>query len=277
MGSDLTSWPGARGGPVLRVGRDAASVGRVLARRLIDTLEFRLKDEWVSTAHVVLCGGGIAEETIAELADSPYRSVVDWSKVHVWWSDDRFLLDGHVGRHATKARSAGLLRAGVREANIHVVPAALSERDMQVARSCEEYTKLLGKYAPFGRQVPVFDVVLLDVGERGEVGAIYPGSEALTAQEPATAVTDAPEPPAERVTMTFSAINNAARVWLLADGPAPAPAVAQAIGGAHPARVPAAGVRGVLETIWWLDESAAAQVPPERRNLMPTSAQAQTD
>lgn len=265
MQSDLTSWPGANGGPILRVGRDPASVGRVLASRFIDTLAFRLKDEWVSSAHVVLCGGGLAEEMIAELADSPKRSAVDWDKVHVWWSDERFLVDGHVGRHATKARSAGLLRAGVREDRMHVVPPAFSDKDMNVGRVTDEYATLLRKYAPFGRRAPVFDIVLLDVGEDGEVGALYPGEPSLSVTASATAITNAPFPPLERTTMTFAVINEAARVWLLADGPGPAEAVAQAVTGAHPSRVPAAGAHGVLETIWWLDEEAARSVPEELR------------
>lgn len=267
MVDELTNWTGSRGGPVVRVGRDTASLAKALADRFVETLAFRLKDEWVSIAHVVLCGGGVAEEMISVVEESPRRPVVDWSKVHVWWSDERFLETGHIGRHETRARSAGLLRLGVHEDHVHAVPPALHERDAKVERAADEYTTLLRKYAPYGRLVPVFDLVLLEVGEAGEVGAIYPGSKAQSAQAPVMPITNAPRAPAERVTMTYAAINPAARVWLLASGSGCAEAVGQAVTGAPAAQIPAVGATGVLETIRWLDEAAARCVPPPVRGI----------
>lgn len=265
---DLTNWPGAHHDPVVRVARDCRALGRVLARRLVDTLTFRLKDEWVSAAHVVIGGGLVVEEMIDALTQLPERGAVDWQRVHVWWSDERYLPAGHIGRHETRARAAGLGRVGIDDSRVHAMPAPVSDRDVRVERVAADYAKLLRLFSPFGRTGPVFDVVLLDVGAAGEVAALYPGAPSLEAVEPVVTELDAPTTPRQRTTLTLPIFTAAARVWLLADGADVAAAVGRAIDGASPHETPAAGARGVLETIWWLDEAAASAVPQRFRGVV---------
>ncbi len=255
--------------PRLVVARDIAALARVLADRLIATLAFRLKDEWVAHAHIALTGGLINDAVCDALQDSPLRGELDWQKVQVWWTDDSFLPEGHIGRHETRARSAGIARVGIPAANIHPIPAARSEADAHPDRSATEYAKLLRGYAPHGRITPVFDVLLLDVGPQGEIGALYPGHGALNARatEAVVPVWDAPHPPKVRVSLTLPAIRNAARVWFLAYGADRADAVATALTGnaADTGTLPAVGVRRGIETKWWLEEQAARAVPREVR------------
>ena len=75
------------------------------------------------------------------------------------------------------------------------------------------------------------------------------------------AVRDCPKPPPTRVSLGFAAINAAEEVWLLVSGEGKAPAVAQALSGAEPAQLPAAGVRGRRATRWLLDAAAASELP----------------
>jgi 6-phosphogluconolactonase len=63
--------------------------------------------------------------------------------------------------------------------------------------------------------------------------------------------------------MGFSALNRAREAWLLVSGAEKAPMTAMALGGAGPVQVPAAGVRGRQQTLWLLDEDAAARLPRE--------------
>jgi len=50
-------------------------------------------------------------------------------------------------------------------------------------------------------------------------------------------------------------------VWFVASGAGKADAVALAWSGAGPVVVPSAGPRGQLETLWLIDEAAAAELP----------------
>lgn len=262
MAMDLMN---ATGQPLIRVARDMEGLARVMAERLVNALQFRLKDEWVSVAHIVLPGGVLAETLLETLADGHAKRHVDWDRVHVWWSDERYLGDGHIGRHETHARAAGLMRIGVVEDHVHPFPFPEFEDEARPDRGAEEYAQLLRKFSPIGRRVPLFDVVMLDVGRAGEVAALYPGHELLEETATVAPVWDAPQAPALRMTMTLPALSSATRVWLLASGMERAVAVGRALQDGDPQVTPAAGVKGILETIWWLDEKASRAVPKHLR------------
>lgn len=253
------------GQPLIRVARDREGLARVMTERLVDALQFRLKDEWVSVAHVVLPGGVLAETLLESLADGHAKRRVDWGRVHVWWSDERYLGEGHIGRHETHARAAGLMRIGIHADHVHPYPCPVFEDEARPDLGAEEYAKLLRKFSPVGRRVPLFDVVMLDVGRTGEIAALYPGHELLGASAPVVPVWDAPQAPPLRMTMTLPALSSATRVWLLASGTERAVAVGRALQDADPQVTPAAGAKGILETIWWLDEKAARAVPRHLR------------
>lgn len=257
--------PSSPGVPRLVVGRDAKAVAHVLSDRLIKTLAFRLKDEWVAHAHIVITGGQLNGLMCDALQDSPLRRDVDWRKIHVWWTDEAFLPEGHIGRHETSARSAGIARFGIPESNLHPMPTALHADDVAVERGAQEYASLLRRFAPHGRTTPVFDVLLLDVGPLGEVGALHPGADTLTATETVVSLNKTPEYPKPRISLSLNAIRNAARVWLLASGPERAQPVCRGLTGANPREIPAAGAKGVIETKWWVDEAAARDIPLDLR------------
>ena len=63
----LSTTPGA---PHVLVAGSVNSLARIVAQRLVDALAFRLKDEWVSAAHVAMSGGVLTEAVIESVADS---------------------------------------------------------------------------------------------------------------------------------------------------------------------------------------------------------------
>jgi 6-phosphogluconolactonase len=64
-----------------------------------------------------------------------------------------------------------------------------------------------------------------------------------------------------RISLTFPSIQAAREVWILASGEEKADAVALALSGADPARLPAAGARGLMRTLFLIDEAAASKLP----------------
>ncbi|MGI4896580.1 MAG: 6-phosphogluconolactonase, partial [Janthinobacterium lividum] len=71
-------------------------------------------------AHVSLTGGTIGGKTLAAVASSPARDSVDWTRVHVWWSDERFLPTGDPERNATQAQDALLSQLPLTAATLHL-------------------------------------------------------------------------------------------------------------------------------------------------------------
>ncbi len=213
--------------------------------------------------HVVLTGGSVGIGVLAELRDSPARAAVDWSRLHVWWGDERFLPAGDPERNETQAREALLDHVDVDETLVHAVPAAGSPDGATPEAAADAYAAALRAHRRPGDrvEVPRFDVLMLGMGPDGHMASLFPEHPALHAGGTVTGVRGSPKPPPERVTLTFEAIRAAAEVWFVVAGEDKAPAAAMALGGAGRQQVPAAGGQGTRRTLWLLDRAAAARLP----------------
>ena len=249
--------------PVVVVHPDAELLAQAVAARLLTRL---LDVQSVRRpAHLVLTGGTIGIAVLAAVATSTLRDAIDWSGVHVWWGDERFLPTGDPERNETGARSALLDALGdaVPAENVHPVPAPNRTGISTVEDAAAAYARELAGFPGDGAgpAVPAFDVLLLGMGPDGHVASLFPGHEALSVTgRSVVAVHGAPKPPPDRVSLTFEAIRAAREVWLVAAGTAKAAAVAAALDGAPD--TPAAAAVGRSQTLWLLD-AASAPPPPQ--------------
>ncbi|WP_193605414.1 6-phosphogluconolactonase [Nocardioides dongkuii] len=245
--------------PRIEVHEDAAGLATAVAGELLT----RLADAQESghLPQIVLTGGSIAEALHREVARLAASSPVDWSHVVVWWGDERFVAPDSSDRNAVDARAAFLDVLGVPAANVHEVPATDAAADVDAAAAA--YAEALREHGPASGG---FDIVMLGVGPDGHVASLFPGHPALdVAGVDTVGVTGSPKPPPERVSLTFEALGRATSVWFLVSGEGKAEAVARAHAGTPDAPVdrhdvPAAGVTGREETIWFLDRASASRL-----------------
>jgi 6-phosphogluconolactonase len=240
--------------------------GELLAKAVAARLVTRLVDAVAAkgSASVVLTGGGIGTKVLAELAAAPARDAVDWRRVEIWWGDERFLPAGDPERNETGARAALLDHVDVEPSRVHPMPGTDGPDGANPEAAADRYAERLRAAAePQDRVgVPRFDVLMLGIGPDAHVASLFPGQPALYEEErTVVAVRGAPKPPPIRLTLTLPAIQAASEVWILASGSEKAAAVRMALSGAGPVQVPAAGARGVQQTLFLLDRAAAAEVP----------------
>jgi 6-phosphogluconolactonase len=227
----------------------AAATAARLVTTLVDTQAAK------GSASVVLTGGRTGTAVLSHLLATPARDAVDWSRVDFYWGDERFLPAGDPERNETQAREALLDHIPVDPARVHAMEPSDGRFGDDPDRAAEAYAASLGDTE--------FDVLLLGVGEEGHTASIFPDSPAVHEHDKSVvAVRDCPKPPPTRVSLTLPAIRRAREVWLLTTGDAKADAVAQAIGGATEVVIPAAGATGKERTLWLLDRTAAAKLPP---------------
>lgn len=205
-------------------------------------------------AHICLTGGRGGRGAMASLATVPG---IDWQRVHVWWSDERFEPMGSDLRNDTEAHEVLLDVVGVPVANIHAMGA--SDQYDTVGEAADAYVQEL---AAFGGLCPPFCVGILGMGEDGHVASLFPEHAGLQDTRPAFPVTDSPKPPPVRVSMSFDTINAADENIIIASGEGKADAVGMFVNDPGPLAVPAAGVRGRSATALVVDESAAVHLPP---------------
>lgn len=245
---------------------DPDLLSQAVAARLVVKLLDAQADR--GQASVVLAGGRVAAAVYRAVAALPARDAVDWSRVDVWWGDERFLPAGDPDRNETQARRALLDALPLDPARIHPMPGSDGPDGADPEGAAARYAAELATAArPGTAALPHFDVLMLGVGEDGHVASVFPEHPVHYESRPVSAVRGSPKPPPLRVTLTLSAINTAEEVWLVASGADKARAVGMSLAGAGAVQLPAAGVHGVGRTLWLLDRSAATDVPPRSRSL----------
>lgn len=213
-------------------------------------------------AHVVLAGGSTARDVHRAIAAHPDRSTVDWSAVHFWWGDERYLPEGDSERNEKQATDDMLDILGASPEAIHRMPAY--HPDVTVEGAAERYATELAAYATSGAGYPAFDIAFAGVGPDGHVLSVFPGfPQAQLDRETVAGVDDSPQPPSQRITMSIPLVNRAGRLWLVASGADKAAAIGLALAGAHVSEVPAAGLSGTHSTKLFIDAELAADVPAD--------------
>jgi len=234
--------------PRVEVHEDAAALAASAAGELLTRLA--TAQEAGREPHIALTGGSIADRLHHELARLSPGSDVDWSRVVVWWGDERFVGPGSPDRNAGQARAAFLDAVGATQ--VHEMPS--TETAANPDEGAAAYAAELR--ASGGGE---FEVVMLGVGPDGHIASLFPGQPTLDVEDRiAIGVTGSPKPPPERISLTLPPLRRSRAVWFLVSGEDKSGAVAQALGGADLHDIPAAGVAGQDETIWFLDRASAS-------------------
>ncbi len=234
----------------LVVHADRAALVAETADRLTALLEERIARQGRAT--VALTGGSVGGELLAALAERD----IDWTRVHVTWSDERYVAADSPDRNARQAREALLDRVPIPAANVHELPA---DDGTSLADAAVAATGLLQRLGPI-------DLTLLGMGPDAHIASLFPGLPGVLERGVAViGVTGSPKPPPTRLSFTIDAINASDRVWLVVAGSDKAPAARLARGGAEPSVAPAGAARGRSETLWLLDAEAAALLEEDGR------------
>ncbi|GAA1728643.1 6-phosphogluconolactonase [Microbacterium paludicola] len=212
--------------------------------------------------HISLTGGSMGSAVLAATAAHGWASNIDWSLVHFWWSDERFVPRADAERNAGQARDALLERISVPAENVHE-PAA-SDDGITLDQAADAYAAELARYGEDDRPWPAFDVCFLGVGPDGHIASLFPDrSEVLVTDRAVLPVRESPKPPPERITFTLPVINTSADIWMVVAGADKASALGLTLAGAGQAGVPAAGASGTADTVVFVDQDAAADVPED--------------
>jgi 6-phosphogluconolactonase len=200
--------------------------------------------------------GGSTPRTLYRLLSSQFRDQIPWTKVHVFWGDERYVPPGDPQSNYRMAKETLLDRVASPAGNVHPMPTGVPDPDV----AARDYEKTLRNY--FSRNWPHFDLVLLGLGDEGHTASLFPGSPALEETRRWVVAVKAPSEPPLRLTLTLPALIEAANIYFLVAGPNKAQALYHVLTGSpDPKSYPASGIRRAGGTvIWWVDREAAALV-----------------
>ncbi|WP_336645677.1 6-phosphogluconolactonase [Microbacterium sp. USHLN186] len=237
-----------------------AALAQRVADRFLTRLQARTRNGRI--AHVCLTGGSMGGAVLAAAAADPRVAELDWSLVHFWWGDERFVERDDPDRNSLQSRTALLDHIPVPAENIHEV--AAPSDGVSLDEAAQAYAAELARFASVHGEWPTFAVCFLGVGPDGHIASLFPDRPEVTVTDAAALpVRNSPKPPPERVTVTRPVLNSSKRVWLVLTGADKASALGLALAGASYASVPAAGAKGRRRTVFFVDEAAAAEVSPD--------------
>jgi 6-phosphogluconolactonase len=203
---------------------------------------------------VALSGGSTPKRMAELLAGAPYREQVPWTNLEIFWGDERWVPLASPDSNAGEAKRLLLDRVPVEPARVNPFPTPETVADPRVAAEMyEAQLRLVFGAAP---EVPVFDLILLGLGDDGHTASLFPGHpEAFAEHAPVIGVRGSPKPPPERITLTLPVIARARHTVLLATGAGKREALARV--RARDEALPISRLGSALDEIV-CDEEAAA-------------------
>jgi 6-phosphogluconolactonase len=198
---------------------------------------------------VALSGGSTPRRLYQLLAEQN----MPWERIHWFWGDERWVPHDDPQSNYRMACEALLARAPAPAANVHPIPT----EGISPEQAAAAYEATLQRF--YGAQTlaserPLFDVVLLGIGEDGHTASLFPGQPALDeTRRWAVAVRGAKKE--TRITLTYPALQSGRHAAFLATGAEKRDAVRRARAGDR--ALPAARLRPAGELQWFVDRAAA--------------------
>jgi len=192
--------------------------------------------------HIAISGGSSPRRAYELAAEAQ----PDWSRVEVWFADDRCVPPADERSNYRLAQETLLGRLAAAPAAVHRVQGELAPEAAAQAYDDE----LRGV---------VLDLAVLGIGPDGHTASLFPNAPALGETERrAVAVPAGFEPFVDRVTLTLPVLRAARLVLFLVDGAGKAEAAKRAFAAEPSPAVPASLVRSEQgRTLVVMDEAAA--------------------
>ena len=241
--------------PIIRIFKDLEGLSRAAAELFVEQAATSIAGR---KQFLAALNGGSTPNRLFQLLATEYREQVEWTKVHVFWGDERCVPPDDPGSSYGQAREILLSHVPIPDTNIHRI-----KGELDPASASEDYSRVLKEFATPPLDWPRFDLVYLGMGEDGHTASLFPGSP-MEIYEPAIPVTaQYQDRPANRVTLTPAVFNTAHLIAFMATGEKKAQTLAEVLGDRYnPGLYPAQRIRpddGRL--IWLVDESAAGKLP----------------
>jgi 6-phosphogluconolactonase len=242
--------------PDLTVVADAPALAQTAAQRMAARLT-------APSGRLAVCltGGSSPARLYQLLATEPYRGALPWDRIHWFWGDDRFVPQSDSRSNAAMARRLLLDRVPAPPGNVHAIPTDAASPD-EAARRYETELRAFYGADRLDAKRPLFDVVLMGVGDDGHTASLFPGRAEL--DETARWVVGVPEaglaPFVPRVTLTFPALASTREMLFLVSGRGKRDVLNRLRSGAD---LPAARADAHGDLVWLVDRDAA----PDRRDV----------
>ena len=225
--------------------RDSQDLARIAAQTIASHLDLALDQR--DRAQLALSGGSTPAVAYGLLG----QEHLPWERVDVFLGDERWVDADDASSNARMLRQTLLHQAPGSHAAFHPVPTVGLPTPEDSAAA---FQAAIQKVCP--GEPPIFDLMVLGLGEDGHTASLFPGTDALAVTDRWTAVGRGMG--LERITLTAPVLSASRQVLFLVSGEGKRQALRRLLDPAEsPARTPAKLVRPSSEIIVLTDLAAS--------------------
>jgi len=237
----------------IHIFKDPKQLAIALVKFFLDVISEKIKTR--NKINIAISGGTTPALFFRTLA-KPHAGLV-WKKIHIFWVDERCVPPVSAESNYGMARRCLLDNINIPETNIHRI---IGEADPEI--EAKRYSAEIKNLVNSDNYWPLFDWILLGLGEDGHTASLFPDSVIPDTAHSLSAVTIHPQTNQRRITLTLPVINHADRITFLVSGHSKAHIVKNILFSdkIHSA-LPAALVKPARGTVeWFLDRDAAGRI-----------------
>ena len=224
--------------------------GYLASELLLDLSEKSVRSKGYFT--IALSGGTSPQGLYCLLASETFKSHISWNKWMVFWGDERTSDTELITSNYKVANETLLSRVPIPKAQIYRIPSEISPE-----KAANDYYQKMCE--AFGNSDPVFDLILLGMGEDGHTASLFPSTDALNARKSNVVASWVPSLKTTRITFTLPLINNAKNVFFLVNGKSKAMMVKKVLQPEETdSAMPASLVQPISGDLYWFMDSMAS-------------------
>ena len=205
----------------------------------------------------IALSGGKSPKGLFKKISKKYKDEIPWERIHFWWGDERCVPPTHEQSNYKMTKEYLLDLISIPETNIHRI-----KGEENPEKEAKRYSGEMNSTLNSRGKDPVFDLIILGLGEDGHTASIFPDQLELFEHPENCAVTEHPLTGQKRITITGNVLNNANQVFFLVTGESKALRISEIMNDSEAAKLlPAYYISPTNgELIWFIDEAAASLI-----------------
>ena len=231
---------------------DSKQVVKAMAKEIFNLTKSTHQGQF----NILLSGGNTPSELFRKLGKK-YAYVIDWQRIHLWWGDERCVSPENENSNYKQAYDLLISQILIPSENVHRIRGENNPEEEAI-----RYAQEIKENINYRGDNPVFDLVILGLGEDGHTASIFPDEIEMFEDERVCAVTKHPLTGQKRITITGKVLNNVNRVFFLVTGANKAQRISEIMNDDEAAKLlPAYYISPTNgELIWYIDEAAAHKI-----------------
>jgi 6-phosphogluconolactonase len=227
-----------------------------LAKRVAKAIRRMLQESGQGRFDIALSGGSTPGILFDRLAKK-FSDLPEWKRVHLWWGDERCVDPDSEESNYRMAYDRLISRVMIPVENVHRIKGEDDPEEEADRYQSEIRTSLnhRGKW-------PVFDLVLLGMGDDGHTASLFPDRPDLMHSDRICEVVSHPQTGQRRISFTGQVINNANQIFIMVTGSGKAERISEIMNNLEQAAdLPVSQILPLYGKLtWYLDSDAAAGI-----------------